>query len=74
MRGLKFDRTGLKREAVTFGSMGGKGGAPQKIKEDLQNCGFEVSDLYEIYYVPTEDEIERCYKMGSEIAVKMKNM
>jgi flavorubredoxin len=68
LRGLKFDRTGLKRKAATFGSMGGKGGAPKILKDDLENCGFDVKDEYEIYYLPTEDELERCFEMGKELA------
>jgi flavorubredoxin len=68
LRGLKFDRTGLKRKAVTFGSMGGNGGAPKILKDDLENCGFDVKDEYEIYYLPTEDELERCFELGKELA------
>jgi flavorubredoxin len=67
LRGLKFDRTGIQRKAVTFGSMGGKGGAPHIIKEDLDKCGFDVIDEYEIYYLPTEDELERCFEMGRNL-------
>lgn len=37
LRGLKFNRTGIKRTAITFGSMGGKGGAPHILREDLKN-------------------------------------
>ena len=68
LKGLKFNRTGLKRKAVTFGSMGGKGGAPHILREDLEKCGFDVTDEYEIYYLPTEDELERCFELGRELA------
>jgi flavorubredoxin len=37
LRGLKFNRTAIKRTAITFGSMGGKGGAPHILREDLKN-------------------------------------
>jgi len=67
LRGLKFNRTGLKRKAITFGSMGGEGGAPKILREDLEKCGFDVTDEYEIYYVPTSDELERCYEMGRKL-------
>jgi flavorubredoxin len=67
LRGLKFNRTGIKRTAITFGSMGGKGGAPHILREDLEKCGFDVKDEYEIYYVPTADELERCYEMGRKL-------
>ncbi|MGB9201942.1 FprA family A-type flavoprotein [Methanobacterium sp.] len=67
LRGLKFNRTGIKRTAITFGSMGGKGGAPHILREDLEKCGFDVKDEYEVYYVPTADELERCYEMGRQL-------
>ena len=67
LRGLKFNRTGIKRPAITFGSMGGKGGAPHILREDLEKCGFDVKDEYEVYYVPTADELERCYEMGRKL-------
>ena len=47
--------------------MGGKGGAPHILREDLEKCGFDVKDEYEIYYVPTADELERCYEMGRKL-------
>ena len=68
LKGLKFNRTGLRRKAVTFGSMGGKGGAPHILREDLDKCGFDVTDEYEIYYLPTEDELERCFEIGRKLA------
>jgi flavorubredoxin len=68
LKGLKFNRTGLNRKAVTFGSMGGKGGAPHILREDLEKCGFDVTDEYEIYYLPTEDELERCFEIGRKLA------
>lgn len=70
LRGLKFDRTGIRRKAVTFGSMGGKGGAPHILKEDLEKCGFDVTDEYEIYYLPTKNEIERCFELGKKMAME----
>lgn len=70
LRGLKFDRTGIQRKAVTFGSMGGKGGAPHILKKELDKCGFEVIDEYEIYYLPTEDELESCFEMGRTLIME----
>jgi coenzyme F420H2 oxidase len=67
LRGLKFNRTGITRKAITFGSMGGKGGAPHILRNDLEKCGFDVTDEYEIYYLPTVDELERCYEMGRKL-------
>ena len=74
LKGLKFNRTGFKRLAIAFGSMGGEGGAVAKIAEESSKCGFEVIDQYELYYVPTEDELTNCYNMGKELAKRIKEM
>jgi coenzyme F420H2 oxidase len=68
LKGLKFNRTGINRKAVTFGSMGGNGGAPQVLRDELDKCGFDVSDEYEVYYVPTKDELEHCFEIGRKLA------
>ncbi len=74
LRGLKFDRTGRKRLAVTFGSMGGKGGTPEKLAEELKNCGFDVKDQYEVYYVPDADELDQCFETGKKLAQEIKGL
>jgi len=74
LRGLRFNRTGRERLAVTFGSMGGRGGAPEKLAHDLMDCGFQVKDRYEIYYVPDEDELNQCYQTGKKLAQEIKNL
>ena len=74
LKGLKFNRTGLKRLAITFGSMGGNGGGVEVLKKEIAACGFEVLDDYEVYYVPSEDELEKCYNMGKRLAAKIKEM
>jgi flavorubredoxin len=74
LRGLKFNRTGRERLAVTFGSMGGQGGAPEKLAEELKNCGFDVKDQYEIYYVPDADELEKCFQTGKKLAQEIKGL
>lgn len=74
LRGLKFNRTGLERLAVTFGSMGGRGGAPELLARDLKECGFNVKDEYELYYVPDEDELEKCFQIGKKLAQEVKNI
>ena len=74
LRGLRFNRTGRERLAVTFGSMGGRGGAPEKLAHDLTDCGFQVKDRYEIYYVPDEDELNQCYQTGKKLAQEIKNL
>lgn len=74
LRGLKFDRTDRRRLAVTFGSMGGEGGAPKKLAEELKNCGFDVKDPYEVYYVPDSDELEKCFQTGKKLAQEIKGL
>ncbi|HTX61649.1 MAG TPA: FprA family A-type flavoprotein [Methanobacterium sp.] len=73
LRGLKFNRTGIERLAVTFGSMGGKGGAPEILSENLQSCGFKVKNQQEIYYVPDKEELEQCYLTGKKLAREIKS-
>ncbi len=74
LRGLKFNRTGLKRLAVTFGSMGGEGGAPTTLARDLKECGFDVKEEYEILYVPDADELDKCFQAGKKLAQEIKAM
>lgn len=74
LRGLKFNRTGRERLAVTFGSMGGEGGTPKKLAEDLEGCGFKVRDQYEVYYVPDENELDQCYATGKKLAQEVKGL
>lgn len=74
MRGLKFNRTGRERLAVTFGSMGGEGGAIEILADNLKECGFQVKDKDEIYYVPTEDEMDQCYEIGKRLAQEIKTL
>ncbi len=74
LRGLKFNRTGIERMAVTFGSMGGKGGTPEKLANDLKDCGFQVKDQYEVYYVPDADELDHSFQTGKKLAQKIKEL
>jgi flavorubredoxin len=74
LRGLKFNRTGRERKAVTFGSMGGKGGTPEKLADDLKGCGFQVQDQYEVYYVPDADELDQYFQIGKKRAQQIKSL
>lgn len=74
LRGLKFNRTGRKRLAVTFGSMGGQGGAPENLADNLKDCGFRVKSQQEFYYVPNADELEQCFITGQKLAREIKNL
>ncbi len=74
LRGLKFNRTGIERMAVTFGSMGGNGGTTEKLANDLKDCGFNVKGQYEIYYVPNADELEQSFQTGKKLAQEIKEL
>ncbi|MBM7409170.1 FprA family A-type flavoprotein [Methanococcus maripaludis] len=74
LRGLRFDRTGFKKLALTFGSMGGRGGAIEKIANELGSSGFDVVNEYELYYIPNEDELEKCYSLGNELGKNIKSI
>ena len=36
LKGLRFDKTNINRKAVTFGSMGGKGGTAKNSQKNLK--------------------------------------
>ena len=74
MRGLEYERTGIKRKAVTFGSMGGKGGASESLARSLGLCGFDVIDTCEVLYVPNETENEACFKLGQKLVKEAKKL
>ena len=72
LRGLNFARTGIKRKAVTFGSMGWSGEAPKILAEELGKCGFDIFDEIKISYVPTEDDLDKCYDIGAKLGLEIK--
>jgi len=72
LKGLKFDRTGFKRLALIFGSIGWTGGAVKTLTEDIKACGFQLLEGYELRYVPAEDELLKCYELGKKVGVQIK--
>jgi len=70
LKGLRFDRTG-ERFAMTFGSMGGKGGAPKMVAEELKTAGFTVIDSQEVQFVPDEGELCTAYDAGWAMAARI---
>ncbi|WP_414468791.1 FprA family A-type flavoprotein [Methanobacterium sp. ACI-7] len=74
LEGLMFNRTGFKRLAVSFGSMGWAGGAVKKIATDLEKCGFEVFDTTQVNYIPSNDEMDNLYELGKKIGAKIKEI
>ncbi len=72
LRGLRFDKTGRRKLAVTFGSKGWSGGATKKLAETLSTCGFDTLQSLEVSYVPSEDDLLQCYDSGRELASKIR--
>ena len=70
LRGLRFDRCG-ERYAMTFGSMGGRGGAPDAIAKELEQCGFTVLGSQEVVFVPNNNELDAAFEAGLEMAKKI---
>jgi coenzyme F420H2 oxidase len=67
LRGLHFNRTG-ERFALTFGSMGGKGGAVTMVAEELRTAGFTIVGSQEVLYVPDGSELEKAFDAGKAMA------
>ena len=71
---LQFARTGIKRLRATFGSYGWGGNGPAWLNDKMAEAGFEMVDNLEINYVPTDEELEKCFDLGVKIAEEMKKM
>jgi flavorubredoxin len=71
LKGLRFDKTGEKKLAITFGSMGWRGGASKKLADAIAACGFEVLQDLEVYYVPSENELVHYYEIGKQLASRI---
>ncbi|MGD0717512.1 MAG: FprA family A-type flavoprotein [Halobacteriota archaeon] len=71
LRGLRFDKTGQKKLAVTFGSIGWRGGGTKKLADAISACGFEVLQDLEAYYVPSENELVEYFEVGKQLAARI---
>ena len=71
LKGLRFDHTGIRRGAVAFGSMGGRGGAVKKVADALTESGFDVKEQKECVFVPDGQELEQCFEMGRRFAAAL---
>jgi flavorubredoxin len=71
LRGLRFDKTGKKKLAMTFGSMGWRGGAAKKLADAISACGFEVLQDLEANYVPSESELAQYFAVGKQLASRI---
>lgn len=75
LKGLRPGRLTNKKIGFAFGSHGGKGGAIKIITADLKTSGIDViNDGYEVYYKPDDNEVDKCYNMGRDIAKRVKGL
>jgi anaerobic nitric oxide reductase flavorubredoxin len=59
--------------AAAFGSFGWGGGATKTIEEALKKAGMELAaPAITVKWVPTKDELQKCYEYGKEFAKKIK--
>jgi flavorubredoxin len=62
-----------KKKAAAFGSYGWGGGAVKAIEQELKNTGIEVLEPgLQVRYRPYEKELERCRKLGEQLATVAK--
>ena len=73
LRGLRFVKTGKKKLAVTFGSVGWAGGGAKKLADAVSACGFDVLQDFEVNYVPSESELAQYYEVGKQLASRVAN-
>jgi flavorubredoxin len=62
-----------KKACRHFWLYGGLGGAPKRLAEDVSAYGFEVIQEAETYFVPTENELVKYYKLGVQLASRIKS-
>jgi flavorubredoxin len=70
LKGLRFNRTG-ERFALTFGSMGGKGGAVKMVADELKSAGFTIIGSQEVLYVPDTTELDAAFSAGKTMAARI---
>lgn len=62
------------KTCLVFGSYGWVGGAVKAIENELKNMGLNLMDSIEVQFAPNENEIEKCFKLGEELAKKIKEV
>jgi len=68
MRGLKPKN----KIGVAFGSYGWGGGATKEINRVFEELKFDVLEPLQIKFRPTQEEFEKAFKLGAELAEKIK--
>ncbi|MDR3292229.1 MAG: FprA family A-type flavoprotein [Methanobrevibacter sp.] len=70
---LSFNKTGINKKAVVFGSKGWGGGAVKKISNHLHESGFEIFEEYDVLNIPHEEELKKCFEIGKKLAQSLKD-
>ena len=70
LKGLHFNRTG-ERFALTFGSMGGKGGAVKTVADELKVAGFTIVGSQEVLFVPDASDLDTAFEAGKAMAERI---
>lgn len=69
--------TGLKPKSKLwsfFGSYGWSKGAVKGMTEMAKKAGFEIIESgLEVKYVPSQEDLKKCYDFGKQLALKIKN-
>ncbi|HRR29187.1 MAG TPA: flavodoxin domain-containing protein, partial [Victivallales bacterium] len=78
MADLIFYLKGLRPKnkiGAAFGSYGWSGEATRQLDSFLKEMKFEiVSEPISVKYVPTRDELNKCFELGKKIAEKLKSL
>ena len=62
----------VNKKAAVFGSYGWGGGSNKLMKEELKAAGIDVlEEELSVQYVPTEEDLKRCFEFGRAIAAKI---
>lgn len=56
------------KKAVAFGSYGWGKGAAKAINEELTKMKFDVLESLEMQYVPTKEDLKKCFEFGNKLA------
>lgn len=57
---------------AAFGSYGWAGGATKEVEAVLRDMKVElVSEALQVKYVPTEDDLRRCFNLGAQVAQRL---
>ncbi|MEM2842645.1 MAG: FprA family A-type flavoprotein [Candidatus Bathyarchaeia archaeon] len=62
------------KTCLVFGSYGWVGGAVKAIENELKAMGLNLINSIETQLAPNEDDIKKCFKLGEDLAKKIKEV